>query len=375
MKILVTGASGFIGRNLVQHLSERNDIEIIPYSHSQALTVLTKSVADADAIVHLAGVNRPTDPSEFDEGNAGFTAALCLAVNESAKSGKAPTKIIYASSIQAALDNGYGRSKRNAEVALSALEAQTGIAVHIFRLVNVFGKWCRPNYNSAVATFCHNLHHGLPLQINDANAALSLVYIDDVVANFMDVLDGKPIKRDANSYSLIEREYKTTVGEVASILTGLSQGRQEMQMEEVGQGLKRALYATFMSYMPPSKFSYSIPAHTDVRGSFSEMLKTQSSGQFSYFTAHPGVTRGGHYHHTKCEKFLVLKGAARFRFRNLQSGDEHEIFTDGKKPVVVDTVPGWTHDITNVGSEEMIVMLWASEQFDRANPDTYSKPI
>jgi UDP-2-acetamido-2,6-beta-L-arabino-hexul-4-ose reductase len=375
MKVLVTGANGFIGRNLIQHLSERKDVSVIPFSHSQSLLELNSAVEEADFVVHLAGVNRPKEPVEFNTGNLGFTAQLCAAMKENSLSHGRPKAVIFASSIQAEQDNDYGRSKRAAEEALKDLELQTGIPVHIFRLANVFGKWSRPNYNSVVATFCYNLQQGLPLQINKADAALRLVYVDDVIEAFLNIISNSHSSDALSVSTIIKNEYETTVGEVATILGAFANGREAMQIEDVGQGLKRALYATFMSHLPTARFGYSIPSHADHRGTFSEMLKTQASGQFSFFTAHPGVTRGGHYHHTKCEKFLVLRGKARFRFRHTQSAEEHDLVTEGTNPFVVDTVPGWTHDITNIGDDEMIVMLWASEQFDRLNPDTYAQPL
>jgi UDP-2-acetamido-2,6-beta-L-arabino-hexul-4-ose reductase len=375
VKILVTGASGFIGRNLLQHLSEQKDLTILTYGHAEPRANLSAAVAECDYIIHLAGVNRNPDTQAFEQGNAGLTRDLCEAVRAQYKNTKKPAGLIYASSIQAAIDNTYGVSKRNAELALKDVGAATGIPVHIYRLPNVFGKWCKPNYNSVVATFCHNVLTGLPLQINSATAPLRLVYVDDVVAEFMAVLRGKAPRRDNDGFALVSPEYATTVGELAEILKAIAEGRKNLTTEDVGTGLKRALYATLMSYVAPSDFAYAIPSHVDPRGGFSEMLKTPASGQFSFFTAHPGVTRGGHYHHTKCEKFLVLRGKARFRFRNIQTGEAHELLTESEKPMVVDTVPGWTHDITNVGEDEMIVMLWASEQFDRSKPDTYTNPL
>jgi UDP-2-acetamido-2,6-beta-L-arabino-hexul-4-ose reductase len=375
MRVLITGSSGFIGQNLVQHLSERQDISVTTFSHDQSPDELAEAVQHADAIVHLAGVNRPQNAEEFASGNTGFTRALCNAVKNRPASGKPLSAIIYASSTQAVQDNDYGRSKRDAEDELKRAGRETGVPVFVYRLANVFGKWCRPNYNSVVATFCHNLHHGLPLQINTPDAKLKLVYVDDVVEEFLNVLLGARPSLDEQSHAVIAREYDTTVGELAAVISAFAHGRENLQIEEVGSGFKRALYATFMSYLPAQRFGYAIPSHTDPRGSFSEMLKTQASGQFSFFTAHPGVTRGGHYHHTKCEKFLVVKGNARFRFRHMRTGEAHEILSDSKAPFVVDTVPGWTHDITNVGDDEMIVMLWASEQFDRTRPDTYAQPL
>ena len=241
-----------------------------------------------------------------------------------------------------------------------------------FRLPNVFGKWCKPNYNSAVATFCHNIARGLPIQVNDAAAPLRLVYIDDVVAELLRFLadpgSGVGLRQAGPVYA-------TTVGELARQIEAFKDVRTSLVSERVGTGLVRALYATYVSFLPPQAFSYGVPKYGDARGVFVEMLKTPDCGQFSFFTAHPGITRGGHYHHTKTEKFLVIKGEARFKFRQMQTGETHELVTSGAKAEIVETVPGWTHDITNIGSEEMVVMLWANEVFDRSKPDTYACPL
>lgn len=368
MKVLVTGANGFVGRNLVAHLSERRDIDIRTFTRDDPAERLPELVADIDCIFHLAGVNRPHDPREFVRGNADLTNLLCDAV---AASGRA-TPIIYTSSIQAERDNPYGASKKAAEQALLELDSSYGVPVHVFRLPNVFGKWARPDYNSAVATFCHNIARGLPIQINDPQAPISLVYIDDVVECFVSLMDGK---LEGKSVMDVTPQYCITVGELATQLERFRDSRQTLTTDAVGTGLTRALYSTYLSYLPPESFTYTVPKHGDERGVFVEMLKTTDSGQFSFFTAHPGVTRGGHYHHSKTEKFLVIKGEACFRFRHIVTGEFHELFTSGDEPVIVETVPGWTHDITNVGGEEMMVMLWANEIFDRERPDTFARPV
>ncbi|MNM27088.1 NAD-dependent epimerase/dehydratase family protein [compost metagenome] len=368
MKVLVTGANGFVGRNLLVHLGERQDIEVVPFTREHALESLTGKVRDVDFVFHLAGINRPQDPEEFKVGNADLTVELCRAIQASGRT----IPVLYTSSSQAELDNAYGTSKRSAEQALADLQAQHGSAVHLFRLPNVFGKWARPNYNSAVATFCHNIVHGLDITINDPQARINLVYIDDVVQAFVQVMDGV---KSGTPFAQVEPQYSISVGELADLLRTFRDSRESMITEAVGTGLVRALYSTYLSYVPPEKFTYTVPKHGDPRGVFVEMLKTKDSGQFSYFTAHPGITRGGHYHHTKTEKFLVIKGKACFRFRHVISGAFHELFTSGEEPEIVETVPGWTHDITNVGDDEMIVMLWANEIFDRENPDTYARPV
>lgn len=368
MKVLITGANGFVGKNLIAHLKERKDIEVLRFCREDNIASLHSLVSKVDFIFHLAGVNRPQNPEEFKVGNADLTQALCLAVEAAGR--KIP--LLYTSSIQAELSNEYGSSKRDAEEALLSLSARHGNNVHLYRLPNVFGKWARPNYNSAVATFCHNISHGLPISINDPNAKISLVYIDDVVDSFVSVMDGK---QSGNPFVNVQPHYATTVGELSAQLYAFKESRQSMITERVGTGFVRALYSTYLSYLPPEDFTYEVPKYGDARGVFVEMLKTKDSGQFSYFTAHPGITRGGHYHHTKTEKFLVIKGKACFRFRHIASDEFYELFTDGDTPEIVETVPGWSHDITNVGENEMIVMLWANEIFDRELPDTYTMPV
>ncbi|MAE21758.1 MAG: capsular biosynthesis protein [Pseudomonas sp.] len=366
MRVLVTGAQGFVGKNLLLHLSERKDTEVVRFTRDNSVDELPTMLAGVDFIFHLAGVNRPQDPAEFTEGNASLSQALADAMLVTGC--KAP--IVYSSSIQAELDNPYGQSKRRAEDALLVLREQ-GVPVSVYRLPNVFGKWAKPNYNSAVATFCHNIVHDLPIQINDPDALVNLVYIDDVIEHFLALLDGKA----AEAFETVEPVYQITVGELANQLYQFRDSRKSLVTEAVGTGLTRALYSTYLSYVPAERFSYEVPKYGDPRGVFVEMLKTPDAGQFSYFTAHPGITRGGHYHHTKTEKFLVIRGKASFKFRHMETGESHELITDGESPEIVETMPGWTHDITNIGDEEMIVMLWANEIFDRDKPDTYACPL
>lgn len=365
MKVLVTGAEGFVAKNLIVRLGELKHFEVVKFSRQTPENELATLVADIDAVVHLAGVNRPQSPDEFAMGNTGLTESLCQALVSCGRH----VPVILPSSIQATFDNPYGNSKRNAESAVWRYAAQTGASVYVYRLPNVFGKWCKPNYNSAVATFCHNIARGLPIKINDDNAALTLVYVDDVVDEFIRVLKDKP-PVGAEELCCVPVECKTTVGELARQIESFRDSRVSLVSERVGEGLVRALYSTYMSYLPPDSFGYEVPKYDDPRGVFVEMLKTKDSGQFSYFTAHPGVTRGGHYHHSKTEKFLVIKGKARFGFRHILSNETHELFTSGEQPQIVETIPGWSHDITNVGDDEMVVMLWANEIFDRVRPDT-----
>ena len=368
MKILVTGADGFIGKNLCVSLAEQAGFEVLPVVRATDPAALESKVAQADAVIHLAGVNRPQDPAEFAAGNADFTARLCQALLATGR----PIPVAFASSIQADRDNPYGLSKRAAEDHLRRYAEASGAPVALYRLANVFGKWSRPDYNSAVATFCHNIARDLPIQVNDASAALQLVYIDDVVAELLRFLadpgSGVGLRQAGPVYA-------TTVGELARQIEAFKDVRASLVTERVGTGLVRALYATYVSFLPPQAFSYSVPKYGDARGVFVEMLKTPDCGQFSFFTAHPGITRGGHYHHSKTEKFLVIKGAARYRFRHLLTDEVFEVDSRGDEPLVVETIPGWAHDITNIGDDELVVMLWANEIFDRQNPDTIASPV
>jgi UDP-2-acetamido-2,6-beta-L-arabino-hexul-4-ose reductase len=368
MRVLVTGSKGFIGQNLVTRLSELADYEVLCFGRDDSIDTLNRLVDLADAVVHLAGVNRPIDVSEFELGNADLTAHVCAAIQATGRT----IPLILASSTQAESSNPYGLSKLGAEQAVQNLAQATHNPCIIYRLPNVFGKWCKPNYNSAVATFCHNIANDLPIQVNDASVVLNLVYVDDVVAQFICDINGLA---GGLQQGVVAPCYQIGLGDLVVQIEAFKNCRTSLISEPVGTGLVRALYATYVSYLPPAKFVYDLPSHGDERGVFVELLKTQNSGQFSFFTAHAGITRGGHYHHTKTEKFLVIKGKARFGFRHVVTGEYYEVRTSGDLPQVVETVPGWTHDITNIGQDEMIVMLWANEIFDRQNPDTIAMKV
>jgi UDP-2-acetamido-2,6-beta-L-arabino-hexul-4-ose reductase len=364
VRIVVTGADGFIGKNLCMRLRE--------LGHGDGMRAVTRDtstrsmreyLATADFVFHIAGVNRPADDSDFIKGNVRLTADLCDALRDLERQ----TPIAYASSTQAVLDTAYGRSKREAEATLSAYGKSTGAAVYVLRLPNVFGKWAKPQYNSVVATFCHAIARELPIAIHDPAAHLKLVHIDDVVERLVALLGVPAI---AGQFVDVEPVYETTVGEVAAMLRTFAESRRSLLIPAVGTGFLRALYATYVSYLPPQSFAYEVPRHGDARGTFVEMLKTGDSGQFSYFTAKPGVTRGEHYHHSKTEKFLVISGSALFRFRNVDTGETHEVHAVGGDGRIVETIPGWTHDVTNIGDGELAVILWANEIFDRLRPDT-----
>ncbi|MDC1190415.1 NAD-dependent epimerase/dehydratase family protein [Gammaproteobacteria bacterium] len=367
MKIIVTGANGFIGKNLCVNLKEQKQYDVLEVNRETSEKVLLSYLSEADFVFHLAGVNRPEDISEFEKGNIDLTNFIVKALEKFGR--KVP--IVLSSSSQIDQDTPYGKSKLAAEKVVESYSDITGSMYYIFRFPNVFGKWCKPNYNSFVATFCNNILNGLEISIHDPGAKVRLVYIDDVCESLLELLDG------GSEAGLIKvpTEFKTTVGEVAKIISSFKSSRGTLVSERVGEGLVRALYSTYLSYVPSSDFSYSIPSYIDKRGVFCEMLKTKDSGQFSYFTAHPGITRGGHYHHTKTEKFLVIKGMARFCFRNILTNEKHSKHTAGGLPEIVETVPGWSHDITNIGSDELIVMLWANEIFDPEHPDTMEATV
>lgn len=372
MRVLITGANGFVGKNLRLRLAERKGVEVTCFTREDDPGRMRALLCEVDFVFHLAGVNRPQDAQEFTTGNVDLTLELAHAVCAEAHATGRKVPVIYASSIQAALDNPYGQSKRRAEEALFAARLSHQVPVHVFRLPNVFGKWCKPNYNSAVATFCHNVARDIPIQINDPDALITLVYIDDLIERFLQLMDGADPQVDKDGFALVAPQYTTTVGDLAGRIRGFRESRNTLMIDRVGTDLARALYATYVSYLPVESFAYPVPQYCDPRGVFVEMLKTPDCGQFSFFTAHPGITRGGHYHHTKTEKFLVIKGQARFRFRHMQSGETHELVTTGDKAEVVETVPGWTHDITNIGEDDIVVMLWANEVFDRTRPDTFA---
>jgi UDP-2-acetamido-2,6-beta-L-arabino-hexul-4-ose reductase len=363
MKVLVTGAKGFIGKNLVFRLRETEGIDVIEVDRDNWNATVPKEVAKADVIVHLAGENRPISEDLFDSGNVETTQELCNAIVATGK--KIP--VIFASSAQSILDNVYGRSKLAAEKILESFAQNNESPVCIYRLPGVFGKWCRPNYNSVVATFCHNVVNGIPIEIHDNDKELSLAYIDDVVTSFFTSFKMNHV---GCSYMDVNPVYSLSIGKLASTIQSFFDLRTTLHIEGVGDGLMRALYATYISHLPPKAFSYALAAHTDERGSFVEVLKTRENGQVSFFTAKKGVTRGGHYHHTKTEKFVVVQGRALFRFRHIVTGERYELVTSSDQPEVVDTVPGWSHDITNIGDDEMIVMLWANEVYDPTAPDT-----
>ena len=366
MIILITGARGFVGRNLVQTLRPRDDVELIEYDIGFPEQQLADGLNRADLIFHLAGVNRPPNPDDYEVGNVSFTEEIC---GRLAKAGRAPT-IVFASSIQAELDNPYGRSKLHAEECLRRFSDASSARVVIFRWTNLFGKWCRPNYNSVTATFCHNVAHGLPLQISDPGRELDLAYVDDVVAALVAELDGDK-NREQVVLARVEPTYRVTLGNLTAAVQSFRDSRTNLTLPDMSDRFIRCLYATYLSYLPENEFAYPLDIKRDNRGELAEFLKSPPFGQIFVSRTKPGITRGNHYHHTKVEKFLVVEGDAVIRFRHIESNEVLSYSVSGKDFRVVDIPPGYTHSIENVGSNEMVVLFWADEIFDPANPETY----
>ncbi len=365
MKVLVTGSQGFIAKNLIERLGRIDDITVITYSHKDMLEALPKKIQDIDFVFHLAGINRPDDTSEFYSGNRDLTQSLINALEDAGKN----VPILLTSSTQVGRDNDYGKSKKEAEDLLSTYAERNNTIAYIYRLPNVFGKWSKPKYNTVIATWCYNITRDLPIQVNDKNVELKLVYIDDVVNQFVRHLDENG--HEGVIYPEVYPVYKKTLGEIKVLLEDFVESRHSLVVPPVGKGFERALYATYLSFLPTDKFSYELKGYEDERGTFYEFVKTLDSGQFSISTTAPGITRGNHYHNTKNEKFLVIKGEASIKHRQIHGDDVIEYIVNDEKMEVVEMIPGYTHDITNIGDTEMILLLWANEAFDRENPDTY----
>ncbi len=367
MNVLITGSNGFIGKNLKISLEKLKRFNIIDFNREHSEEDLLIAVKKAEIIVHLAGENRPENNEAFEETNHMLTKKICKFCSEK----DTKTHIIFSSSIQAGNDSQYGKSKLAAEEELLKLKNNSSNFVNIFRFPGVFGKWCKPNYNSVVATFCNNVANNLPIEIKDKSNKLNLVYIDDLVDQILEVINSPLDEVFVDTKSV----HQKTLGEVAEIINSFKKNRTKLYVANMEDSFIKALYATYVTYLPKENFSYDLISHEDERGVFVEFLKSKLFGQVSFLTSNPGVTRGEHFHHTKLEKFLVIKGKARFRFRSLDNNEKFEIFTDNEKLQVVESIPGWAHDITNVGENEMIVLLWANEIFDEKRPDTFSHEV
>jgi UDP-2-acetamido-2,6-beta-L-arabino-hexul-4-ose reductase len=370
MKILVTGAKGFIGKNLVVALKRRREFDLIEYDLDSPAGLLEEGLAEADVVYHLAGVNRPERIAEFTKGNVDLTKLVCENLS---RMGRTPL-FLLSSSVQAALDNPYGLSKRQAEESVFDFGRETRASIYVFRLPGVFGKWCRPNYNSAVATFCHNIARDLPIAISDPTREIELVYIDDVVSAFIGVGAGcRPLSD--GKYFRVEPTYRKTLGVLAENIHGFRESRRSLALPEMGDPFLRALYATYVSYLPTDSFAYGLTQRSDPRGELAELLKTLHIGQIFISRTRPGITRGHHYHDTKVEKFVVLEGDAVIRFRHILGGDVIEYPVSGREFRVVDIPPGYTHAIENVGRNDLIVLFWADEIFNPDIPDTFGMTV
>lgn len=365
MKVLVTGSNGFIGKNLIERLGRIDDIEIHTFSRNDSIDQLPEKIKEIDFIFHLAGINRPENVDEFYRGNRDLTQKIIDAAKNSEK--KIP--VLITSSTQVNADNDYGKSKLGSEKALEIYANESNANVYIYRLPNVFGKWSRPNYNTVIATWCHNITHDLPVKINNEKAELNLVYIDDVVNHFVAHFEQE--HNTGVSFNEVTPVYKKTLGEIRDLLVDFKNSRTDLFIPHVGKGFERALYATYLSFLPVDKFSYELNGHRDERGTFYEFVKTLDSGQVSISTTAPGITRGCHYHNTKNEKFLVIKGKACIKHRQIHGNEIIEYNVSDEKMEVVEMIPGYTHDITNTGETEMVLLIWANETFDRDKPDTY----
>ncbi|NVN93111.1 MAG: capsular polysaccharide biosynthesis protein CapF [Desulfuromonadales bacterium] len=367
--VLVTGSNGFVGKNLVVTLLQRTDIRVTGFDSDDDPATLPALVREADFIFHLAGVNRPQNLEEFTSGNAGLTQTL---ISHLVGQG-ATTPLLISSSIQAAQDNPYGVSKRQAEEAVFAYGKQTGAPVYVYRLPNVFGKWCRPNYNSAVATFCNNIAHDLPIQINDPSVTMNLVYIDDVVTDFMAALDGEP--RVADPYCQVHPVHAITLGGIVELIHSFKESRANLIVPDMSAPFTKKLYSTYLSYLPQDNFSYPLKMNVDQRGSFTEFIKTADRGQVSVNISKPGITKGNHWHHTKNEKFLVVSGQGLIRFRAVGGAEVIDYHVSGDKLEVVDIPTGYTHSITNTGASDLVTVMWCNEMFDPEKPDTYFEAV
>ncbi len=371
MKILVTGAQGFIGKNLIAVLSTREDIEILAFDLDTPMEKLDEFCRKCDFVYNLAGVNRPQNMKEFVEGNTEFAAVL---VDTLKKNGNT-CPVMNSSSIQAVLENPYGTSKKEGEEKILAYGRETGVPVYIYRFPNVFGKWCRPNYNSAVATFCHNIAHDLPVQVNDRSTVMHLVYIDDVVEELLLALEGHPhVKSDG--YCYVPVEYTTTLGEIVDLIYSFKESRQNFMVPDMSNNsFSKKLYSAYLSYLPEEDFSYPLVMHEDERGSFTEILKSADRGQVSVNISKPGITKGNHWHHSKNEKFVVVSGRGRVCFRKYGGEKVIEYPVSGEKIKVIDIPTGYTHSIINDGDTDLITLMWCNECFDPNNPDTMYEPV
>jgi len=369
--ILVTGAAGFLGKNLCSHLNLREDVVVLSYDIDTPSEQLDEYVRSADVIFHLAGVNRPEKIEEFETGNVGFTQTL---IDLLQKHNRKP-HVIVSSSIQASLDNPYGQSKRHGEEILESWAGKNDAKISVFRLTNLFGKWCRPNYNSVTATFCHNIANDLPIQISDPDYTVKLAYVDDVVTAFLHEMNEQPqrvgyiVDPDPIPVATV------SLGDLAARIQFYHAMPKTLMIPDMADRFNQQLYVTYLSYVPAKKWEYGPPINTDDRGNLAELLKSKSFGQMFVSRTKPGITRGNHYHHTKTEKFIVINGEAVIQFRHISGNEIIKFPVKGEDYRIVNIPPGYTHSITNIGDTELITLFWASEIFDKEQPDTYFLPV
>lgn len=388
MKILITGAKGFVGKNLVESLKNirdgkdrvhniPSDLEIMEYDINNTPEELDNFCEKADFVFNLAGVNRPKDEKEFMEGNFGFASTLLNTL----KKYKNTCPIMLSSSIQASLEgryagSEYGKSKLAGEELFKEYSKETGAKVLIYRFPNLFGKWCRPNYNSAVATFCNNIANNLPITVNDRNTELSLVYIDDLVEEMLNAIIGKETK-DSNGYCYVKEVHHITLGDIVDLLNEFKESRKTLFIPDMMEGsFSKKLYSTYLSYLNPKDFAYKLKMNQDNRGSFTEIVKSFDRGQVSVNISKPGITKGQHWHHTKNEKFVVVAGTGLIQLRKIGSEDIVEYRVSGEEITVIDMIPGYTHNIINLSeTENLVTIMWCNECFDPNKPDTYFEEV
>lgn len=370
MKILVTGANGFVGKNLVCELRNRGYEDLYLYDIDTEESLLDPFTKDCEFVFHLAGVNRPKEETEFMEGNFGFTDTLLTSL----KRNNNTCPVLITSSIQAELDNPYGRSKKAGEDLLFSYGNETGAPIYVYRLPNVFGKWCKPNYNSAVATFCYNIARDLPITVNDPEVVMNLVYIDDVLDSFMNALKkGDVLEEDG--FCKVPTVHTVKLGRIVELLEGFRESRNNLSVPNMSSSFEKVLYSTYLSYLPEDQFSYPLKMNSDDRGSFTEIIRTAEYGQFSVNISRPGITKGNHWHHTKNEKFLVVSGKGLIQFRKIGTEKVIDYYVSGEKLEVVDIPPGYTHNISNLGDTDLVTFMWANEQFNPNKPDTIFEKV
>lgn len=365
MKILITGSNGFVGKNLVEFLKTKTDFDLYLYDTNNTTEDLEMFCKDCDFVVNLAGVNRTIDTTQFVKGNLGVVEDVVNML----KSQNNICPILYSSSIQAALENDYGKSKKMGEDFIFDYSKENNVPVYVYRFPNLFGKWSKPNYNTVIATFCHNIARDIEIQISDRSKELTLAYIDDVVKEIYNAIVGNANK--VGEFCEIPVVHTKSLGEIADLIFKFKQTRNNLNVINTSDEFEKKLYSTYLSFLPENEFAYSVKSNVDNRGSFTELIRTENAGQFSVNIAKPGITKGNHWHNTKNEKFIVVKGKAEICFRQPFSDKVIKYEVSGDEIKVVDIPCGYTHNIKNIGDEDLVFFIWCNECFDKDNPDTY----